>query len=416
MAFRFCFVYFTLYTLTNQVIIGLLPTTAEIPDPSALWPIRQLIFWTAVHIFRIKYTLVYTDSGSGDKTFDWVLVFCLFVVAVGATTVWSILDRKRENYVLLHKWLRLFLRFAIAGQMLSYGLLKAVPLQMTFPSLNRLIEPFGNFSPMGVLWASVGSSPAYEIFAGCAELLAGVLLIFPRTTMLGAMVCLADAIHIFALNMTYDVPVKLFSFHLILMSVFLLAPDLKRLANLFFLNRNAAASAQPALFTSSRANRFAFAAQIIFGAVLFGANVYATWTNWHVYGGGRPLSALYGIWNVEQLTIDGQVRPPLISDNDRWRRAIFDSPTRMAFQRMDDSFSRYGSSIDVNGKTLALKKDDDKNWKATLIFERPAREQLILDGEMDSHRIHMQLQLQDRNKFLLVNRGFHWVQEYPFNR
>ena len=102
MAFRFCFVYFTLYTLTNQVIIGLLPTTAEIPDPSALWPIRQLIFWTAVHLFRIKYTLVYKDSGSGDKTFDWVLVFCLFVVAVGATTVWSILDRKRENYVLLH--------------------------------------------------------------------------------------------------------------------------------------------------------------------------------------------------------------------------------------------------------------------------------------------------------------------------
>jgi hypothetical protein len=414
--FQFCFVYFSLYCLTNQIISSLLPTTVDIPDPSVLWPIRQLIFWTAAHIFRVKYTLVYTGSGSGDKMFDWVLVFCVFVVAVVATTVWSILDRKRENYVLLYKWFRLFIRFALAGQMISYGLAKAVPLQMPFPSLARLLEPFGNFSPMGVLWASVGASPAYEIFAGCAELLAGVLFIFPRTTMLGAMVCLADAIQIFTLNMTYDVPVKLLSFHLILMSLFLLAPDLKRLANLFLLNRTAAPSTQPPLFKTPRANRLALAAQIVFGVVLVGINVYGSRTNWHVYGGGRPLSALYGIWNVEQLTTDGQVRPPLINDNDRWRRAIFDSPTRMSFQRMDDSFARYGASIDVNGKTLALTKDDDKNWKANFIFQRPATDQLILDGDMDGHKVHMQLQLQDRNKFLLINRGFHWVQENPFNR
>jgi hypothetical protein len=31
-------------------------------------------------------------------------------------------------------------------------------------------------------------------------------------------------------------------------------------------------------------------------------------------------------------------------------------------------------------------------------------------------KVHMQLQLVDRKTFLLVNRGFHWVQEYPFNR
>jgi hypothetical protein len=28
----------------------------------------------------------------------------------------------------------------------------------------------------------------------------------------------------------------------------------------------------------------------------------------------------------------------------------------------------------------------------------------------------MQLQLVDLTKFLLINRGFHWIQEYPFNR
>jgi hypothetical protein len=39
-----------------------------------------------------------------------------------------------------------------------------------------------------------------------------------------------------------------------------------------------------------------------------------------------------------------------------------------------------------------------------------------LDGEVQGHEVKMRLELDDRNKFLLVNRGFHRVQEYPFNR
>jgi hypothetical protein len=58
---------------------------------------------------------------------------------------------------------------------------------------------------------------------------------------------------------------------------------------------------------------------------------------------------------------------------------------------------------------------DDKNWKANFYCQRVARDQMTMDGNMDGHRIHMQLQLVDLNKFLLVSRGFRWIQEYPFN-
>ena len=75
----------------------------------------------------------FKGSGSGDKTFDWVLSFCLIVMSALATAVWSLLDRKRANYARLAKWFRIFLRFALAGQMLTYGFVKAVPLQMPFP-------------------------------------------------------------------------------------------------------------------------------------------------------------------------------------------------------------------------------------------------------------------------------------------
>jgi len=247
-------------------------------------------------------------------------------------------------------------------------------------------------------------------------MLGGLLLLVPRTTLFGALICLADTVQVFVLNMTYDVPVKLLSFHLVLMVLFLLAPDLPRLVNLLFLNRPAGPSTEPQLFGTRRANRIALAVQILFGTWLVALGAYGDWDAWHTFGGGRPKSPLYGIWNVEQLWIDGQLRSPLLTDYDRWRRVIFDTPDRSTFQRMDDSFVRCSASFNLNDKTVALIKDDDKNWKANFTFRRVAPDQLTLDGEMDSHKLHMHLQLVDRSKFLLINRGFRWIQEYPFNR
>lgn len=416
-AFRFCFVYLGTYCLSTQIITSFFPVpNFDIPDPSTFWPIRQIVFWTAAHVFRVSQPLIYTGSGSGDKTFDWILLFCTLVFSALATAMWSSFDRKRPNYATLHKWFRLFIRFCLAGQMMTYGMDKFVPLQMPFPYLTRLLERYGNFSPMGVLWASIGASPAYETFAGGAELLGGILLIFPRTTMLGALVCLADMTQVFMLNMTYDVPVKLLSFHLILLSLFLLAPDMKRLANFFLLDRTADAPEHTPLFCRHRANHIAFALQILIGVWLLGMNAYAARVAWHQYGGGRTVSPLYGIWEVEQQTVDGQIRAPLLNDAGRWRHAIFDFPTRVTFQRMDDSFVGHGVAIDEKGKTLVLSDPKDKNWKANFGFARPAPDQLMLDGTMDGHAIHMQLKLEDRNKFELVSRGFHWIQEYPYNR
>jgi hypothetical protein len=211
--------------------------------------------------------------------------------------------------------------------------------------------------------------------------------------------------------MTYDVPLKGFSLHLILLSCFLLAPDFLRLVRFHLLRRTTSLSTEPQLFRSIRANRIALAAQIIFGLWLVGLCGNFAWGAWNTVGGGRPLPPLYGIWEVKQMSIDEQPRPPLLTDSTRWRRAIFDYPDRMAFQRIDESFVPYGASVNLPERTLALTKKDDQNWTANFTFQRPAEDQLMLDGRMDNHQVHMELQLTDRNKFLLVSRGFHWVQE-----
>lgn len=415
-AFRFCFLYFGLYCFLTQIIAGLIPIArVQIRDPGILPPFRAVVIWTAAHVFRYRQPLVYQGSGSGDKVFDWVLVFCLLAFAFIGTCVWSAVDRRRTQYDNLYKWFRVFLRFALAGQMFVYGIHKVFPMQMPFPFLTKLLEQFGDFSPMGLLWFSVGASPAYERFVGSAELLAGLLLVIPATSMLGALICLVDMVEVFALNMTYDVPVKLFSFHMILMAVFLLIPERRRLVQFCFRNCAVEAAATGRLFAGSRANRIATVAQIVFGLSMLGTVFYGARLQWFTYGGGAPKSPFYGIWNVDEMSIDGVVRSPLLTDYGRWRRVVFDSPQLLTFQRMNDSFVRFPVLFDPRRNTFFVQMGQDRKW-GQFAVERQSADRMTLDGHLGQHSIRMHLSLMDRNQFLLINRGFHWIQDYPFNR
>jgi hypothetical protein len=414
LAFRFWSIYFGLYVLTTQMIGGFIPAVRV--DLSTWGPVRWMVESTAKHVFGIQTALVVTGSGSGDKTFDWVHAFCFLVIAALLTVAWSVVARGMQNHETAHKWFRLFLRFALGTTMLSYGAAKFIPLQMSFPGLTRLLEPYGHFSPMGVLWASIGASPSYEVFTGLAEATAAVLLFIPRTAALGALVTLVCTIQIFALNMTYDVPVKLFSFHLILMSLYLIAPDAKRLLNVLLLNRPTEPSTAPALFQSARANRIGFVTQLVLGLAFVGLAVNSSMAAWTQYGGGAPKSPLYGVWNVAYFSLDGVERPLLVTNGSEWRRVIFDQPTAMSFQRMDDTFVRYSVAIDAAAKSIAVTRAGDPGWKASLAFTQPAADRMTLAGDMNGKKLEMRLELLPREKFLLVTRGFNWVQEYPFNR
>jgi hypothetical protein len=413
-AFRFCVLYFGIYVVMTQMIYGLLVVPViNLPRLDRSGPPLALVQWTAKHVFGVTQPLV-IFSGSGDKIFDWVQAFCFLVFAAAGTVIWSIVARRRESYVGFHKWFRLFLRFALGSTMVSYGAAKAIPLQMPYPPLQRLLEPFGHFSPMGVLWYSIGASRPYEIFTGCAEILAGVLLFIPATATLGAVVALACTIQIFTLDMTYDVPVKLFSFHLILMSLVLLAPDMRRLLDVLVLNRPAGVSPIPPLGVSRRAIRIGVIAQVVFGLYILGMDVRQSVQGWTAYGGGSPKSPLYGIWNVQKMTIDGVERAALVTDYDRFRRVVFDNPPRMSFQRMDDTFVGLGNTIDLTAGTVKLTRGTAQAGMFT-ISSRTA-DRMVLEGDLDGKKMRMDLEGWPRDRFLLVTRGFNWVQEFPFNR
>ena len=83
---------------------------------------------------------------------------------------------------------------------------------------------------------------------------------------------------------------------------------------------------------------------------------------------------------------------------------------------MDDTGYGQTAAFDMTAKTITLSRPADKTWTSRFAFQQGDAGHLTLDGTFDGRTIRMETHLFDRQNFLLVNRGFHWIQELPFNR
>jgi uncharacterized membrane protein YphA (DoxX/SURF4 family) len=412
-AFRFCFAYLVLYIFPFP--LAYIPGTGFLAAKyQSLW--NAIVVWTGKHILRLSYDITVLPNESGDTTWNYVQVLCFVILAASAALIWSLLDRRRESYRRMYEWLRLLVRFSLASALIEYGLHKVIPVQMYAPPLSILLEPYGDSSPMGLLWTFMGASKGYEIFTGSAELLGGLLLILPRTTALGALLGIADMAQVFALNMFYDVPVKLYSFHLLLMGIFLIAPDLGRLMKLFLLGRKVELVNPPTMFGRRLLNRGMLGLQIAFGLFLIGTSLLSARHAAKMYGFLSPKPPMYGIWSVEEFKLDGEVRPPLFTDATRWRRVIFDFPGSLTIQLGSGARQRFRIQLDTEKKTLTLAKREDPNAKSDFSFEETEPGLVTLTGDLDGHRVQANLQKSGEGQFRLTNRGFHWINEYPLGR
>ena len=409
--FRFVFVYFILYIFPFP--LNAIPGLENVVKPyGELWNaivprVGKLLFGVTITVF---------PNGSGDTTYNYVQVFCLFLIAVTVAAIWTVLDRKRISYPALYRGLRVYVRYSLATTMITYGAVKVIKSQFPNPSLDRLLQPFGDASPMGLLWTFMGASESYNLFTGAGELLGGLLLTTRRTTLLGALVCFAVMSQVAMLNFSYDVPVKLFSLHLLAMAAFLIVPDWRRIVSLFFTNRAVEPVEIQPLLGRRWLDRTAGVVRTLLVTLYLGIALWGAYQGRKEYGDLSPRSPLFGIWKVDEFEVDGKARPPLVTDADRWRRVVFDHPKMVSIQFMSDTRRRYMLNLDAGSKTMALTKRDDPAWKTTLNYQEPEPGLIALEGTMDGHKIRAKLRRTEKPDFLLINRGFHWINEYPFNR
>ena len=383
-----------------------------------LEPLTNLVIPAIGHtVLGIEGEIPLEMTGSGDTMAEYIRLLLHATVAIVGGAVWTIARPPRMRYVRALHWLTFAIRIALATAMLSYGIAKVLDGQFVEPGAGRMITAYGDSSPMGLLWTFMGHSKAYCVFTGLAEIVGGLLLFSRRTQTLGALVVIGVMSNVVMLNFCYDVPVKLFSMRLLAMAIFVAALDWQRLRALFVAHHTIEARPLPQLFASPRRHFIGRIVKALYVALLLLSPAIA-----YLFGMGRPPHAssaeLEGLYDVQTHVRDGIELPPLLTDPDRWRYLAIDQWGRAVVHGMDGTRTRFGAELD--GDTLTLQSAPgpdapDPAVELAFTLDRSTGDALILHATDDpATTIH--LVRRDPDTFLLRNRGFHWVQEFPFNR
>jgi hypothetical protein len=415
--FRFVCAYFVLYVAPARERLSLInafPGGSFLAGSyQSLW--QTLTSWVARSVFHLSGpALPYHRTGSGDTRLDYVQEFCFVVLALATTMVWSILDRKRKDYSRLHAWLRLLVRYTLSFTLFTYGLVKIFPLQFRPTTFDRFLEPHGHFSPMGVLWNFMSASVPYIIFAGLCETTPAVLLLFHRTTTLGALTAFGVLLNAAMLNFCYDVPVKLYSTNLLLMAVFLAAPDVRRLTQVLLLNRSASPSRLLQIhFKIRRAWIAATAFQIAFVGYFLLGQIESNWTVYRSVYVHPDRPPIYGLYRVEAFLRGGREIPPLATDGTRWDWVAAENPNGLIVLAMDGVPTFYGAQYDVPRNRVVLVI---RGTEYPFVSSHSDADHLLLEGSLQADLLSVRLRKVAPSTFLLASRGYHWINEFPFNR
>ena len=168
-AFRFACVYFVVSFFS--AILQLVPLLGMV----GAWhdeAVKPFYVWIGRAVFGVEITVF--PNGSGDTTYNWVLFASHLAFALVATAVWSAVDPRRPSYPWLKDGLWIAMRFTLASAMFGYGINKIFGLQFPEPGMQRLLQDYGDSSPMGLMWTFMGASLPYTMFAGWMEAIGGL--------------------------------------------------------------------------------------------------------------------------------------------------------------------------------------------------------------------------------------------------
>lgn len=375
--------------------------------------LHVFIPWLGKAWLKLPYPITEFTNGSGDTTYDYVVLLCVAVVAAVGTIVWSILDRSRTNYNRLFYWLSVAVRFYVGIMLINYGMVKVVQLQFPAPNLFRLITTYGESSPMGLAWTFLGFSKGYNLFMGVAEVSAG-LLFFRKTVTLGAIISLMTTVNVMAVNYFYDVPVKIISTALVVMCLFLLAPNFVRLFNFFVRGHGTTLRTLASPVVAKKWKNIAkyTLKYLLIAFVVFGS-VWEVVSLRPVYGRDAPKSLLYGAYEVETFVKNGQTIPKETERADRWKMLLLERPGEAAIKMPNGEYSYPFARIDTAKRKMIFSTSKEMTSPSTLDYRLPDSNKLWLKGVLFGDSVEITLK---KMRFELTERKLDWINERPYNR
>lgn len=415
--FRFFFIYLLIYieplTWGSELTFGYL-------SDGYYAVIDWMVNFSNQYLFKTYPELV-PINGSGDTSWAHTHVKLFLLLSLLIALIWTLLDRKKTAYPNWRYVLNSIVRYKLAMTAFGYGIIKLYALQMFFPSMSQLATPLGEFLPMRFSWLFIGYSAPYQIFSGVMEVLAGLLLFNRRTVTTGVLVSMGVFLNVLMLNLAYDIPVKIYSAHLVVMCVFLLVQEHGRLTNFLLLNKAAMPSVlyQPPFIFKKWQKIARLILKLLFVVFvillpLYGS--YQRYQNMQISNDQQPIRS--GFYDVDVFALNKDTIPAIQGDSTRWSQMIFHPGTGGSLLSSDSTLflKMYGRSyfnyiVDTAKEAIIFKRPGSRDTTFMLRYSLPDSNTIQLKGQLRNDSLYLRLRRTNK-QYRLAEKQFHWLSEY----
>jgi hypothetical protein len=364
-------------------------------------------------VLKIQDLKKIEETGSGDTTLNYVAVLLNLCFAFGSSLLLFLSFGKKIPYQKLFSIISLYARYYLAFFLISYGISKIMVTQ--FPPLRytRLAESYGDSTPMGLFWTLMSASKPYTIISGSLEALAGVLLFFRRTTVVGCLLAIVVMTQIVLINLCYNVCVKLFSMHLLMISFFVLGEDNVNLFKLFFM-RKPVSLASKQVFKKNKQLYISIGVQFLVLLALFTYMIQMESDLIKPAPTGQK--RFYGIYKSKRFELkDGTV----LADSNTIEQIVFDKrrdgKMYAAIKTANDSLIYFVVGLDTINKKMQFKEWEHEQLEFIANYKQMGKS-FSLSGIWRGLQFQGLFTKRDKHDLLLTNTGFHWIQDQPNNQ
>lgn len=347
----------------------------------------------------------YNDLLISDSSGFYFNVISITVLALIIALAFIFVDKKSKNYKRFYYWFTVAVAFYLSMQLMAYGFSKVFKSQFYLAEPNTLYTRIGNTPRDLLYWTVMGSSRAYNIFMGSCELIAALLLLYRRTRLFAAILATGIFINVLAVNLAFDISVKVYSAFLLLLSILIIAPHLKRLAGFFFsdkiLTHQIAVHHYYPRHKYFRWIKFMLIIWMLADAVY----QYIDQSNYNDDKQARPV--FHGAYEVQHFMLNGDTLPPLLTNKIRWKRIFVHRQGYLIAERMNDEMFDMKLEVDTIAHSFTVRNYDES--KSILNYSVVNGELVSLFGMVNGNRLKVDLEKIDLNKLPLLQNEFHWM-------
>jgi hypothetical protein len=364
---------------------------------------ENTIVWFGKTILGLDFIRQVT-TGSGDTIFDYVEIVLLLLMTFLVSIIILFFNESIRNKIIIFSIT--YSRYFLVFMLFTYGFYKFGSGQFPTPSLFRLEQKVGDMSPMGMLFVFMGSSKMYAVFSAVCQLISGFMLLYKRTVVLGALLAFGVMLNISVLNFSYDVPLKLLSTHLALISLFIIHKNFKAIFVFF--------SGYPSQITFYTLNFKSKQLKIILKTLILSYILYLTLISslFRIFSSKQSATKeIDGIYSLELAPI---VKDSLYSDF-KWKKIIIDIGYAKIYSETDTLW--YSDVIlDKDKKTILFKAYDTTLTDVKVNFEFDIDNKLELI-EIGGYKKRIgKFNKTTNTDYELIKHNFNWTNEFPYNK